>query len=104
MIEREGTGEVDWKRIIKEAEGKNCKFELNAERDREPVKFLKKWSDMVALAFFHDETGSTVLNTLKAEKLLRGDAGERGITVVKPRSDRGVNKSSSRFYREKRAN
>ena len=52
MIEREGTGEVDWKRIIKEAEGKNCKFELNAERDRKPVKFLKKWSDMVALAFF----------------------------------------------------
>jgi len=54
LIEREGTGEVDWKRIIKEAEGKNCKFELNAERDREPVKFLKKWSDMVALAFFYD--------------------------------------------------
>ena len=65
MIEREGTGEIDWKRTIKEAEGKNCKFELNAERDREPVKFLKEWSDMIALVFFHDEAGNTVLNMLK---------------------------------------
>ena len=56
---------VNWKRIVKEAESKNCKFELNAERDRKPVKLLKEWSDMVTLALFHDETGSTVLNTLK---------------------------------------
>ena len=97
MVQREGARKVDWERVVKEAEGKDCKFKLNAERDRKPVKFLKKWSDMVALAFFHDETGSTVLNTLKTRKLLRRDARKRGVTIVKTRGDRSMNKSSSRF-------
>ena len=97
LVQREGARKVDWERVVKEAEGKNCKFKLNAERDRKPVKFLKEGSDMVALAFFHDETGSTVLNTLKTRKLLRRDARKRGVTIVKTRGDRSMNKSSSRF-------
>ena len=68
------------------------------------MKFLKKWSDMVALAFFHDETGSTVLNTLKTRKLLRRDTRKRGVTIVKTRGDRSMNESSSRFGRKKGAN
>ena len=104
LVQREGARKVDWERVVKEAEGKNCKFKLNAERDRKPVKFLKEWSDMVALAFFHDETGSTVLNTLKTRKLLRRDARKRGVTIVKTRGDRSMNESSSRFGRKKGAN
>ena len=104
LVQREGARKVDWERVVKEAEGKNCKFKLNAERDRKPVKFLKEGSDMVALAFFHDETGSTVLNTLKTRKLLRRDARKRGVTIVKTRGDRSMNKSSSRFGRKKGAN
>ena len=43
---------------------------------------FQKWSDVVAFAFFHDKTDSVVLNTLKTRKLLRGNARERGVTIV----------------------
>ena len=65
---------------------------------------MKEWSDMVALAFFHDETGSTVLNTLKTRKLLRRDTRKRGVTIVETRGDRSMNECSSRFGRKKGAN
>ena len=66
LVQREGARKVNWERVVKEAEGKDCKFKLNAKRNRKPVKFLKKRSDMVALAFFHDKTGCVVLNALKS--------------------------------------
>ena len=44
------------------------------------MKLFKKGSDVVTLAFFHDQTDSVVLNTLKTRKLLRRDAGKRGVT------------------------
>ena len=77
FIERKGTGKVGREGVVKEAESKNSEFELNAERYRKPVKLLKKWRDVVAFAFFHDETDSVVLDPLKTSKLLRGNARER---------------------------
>ena len=77
FIERKGAGKVGREGVVKEAESKNSEFELNAERYRKPVKLLKKWRDVVAFAFFHDETDSVVLDTLKTSKLLRGNARER---------------------------
>ena len=68
------------------------------------MQLLKKGSDVIVLAFFHDKTNCTVLNALKAAKLLRGDTRKRGIAVVKSRGYRGMNKGSSGFDREKGAN
>ena len=68
------------------------------------MQLLKKGSDVIVLAFFHDKTSCTVLNVLEAAKLLRGDTRKRGIAVVKSRGYRGMNKGSSGFDREKGAN
>ena len=43
---------------------------------------FKRWSDVVAFALFHDKTDSIVFNMLKTRKLLRGNARERGVTIV----------------------
>ena len=68
------------------------------------MKLLKKWRDVVAFAFFHDETDSVVLDTLKTSKLLRGNARERGVAIVKARGNSSMNQGGSRFRREKRPN
>ena len=81
-MERKGARKVGRERVVKKAESKNSKFELDAKRYRKPVKLLKKWSDVVTFAFFRDETDSVVLNTLKTRKLLRGNTRERRVTIV----------------------
>ena len=55
------------------------------------MQLLKKWSDVVAFALFHDKTDSVVLNTLKTRKLLRGNAREREVTRVYARGDSSMN-------------
>ena len=64
----------------------------------------KKWSDVVAFAFFHDETRSIVLNALKTRKLLIGNARKRGVAIVKTRGDSSMNQGGRGFWREKRLN
>ena len=68
------------------------------------MKLYKKWSDVVAFAFFHDETSSIVLNTLKTRKLLNGNARERGVAIVEARGDSSMNQGGSGFWREKGPN
>ena len=52
FVERKGLRKVGRERVVKKAENKNSKFELDAKRYRKPVKLLKKWSDVIAFAFF----------------------------------------------------
>ena len=68
------------------------------------MKLYKKWSDVVAFAFFHDETRSIVLYTLKTRKLLNRNARERGVAIVKTRGDSSMNQGGSAFWREKGPN
>ena len=68
------------------------------------MKLYKKWSDVVAFAFFHDEMRSIVLNALKTRKLLIGNARKRGVAIVEARGDGSMNQSGSGFWRKKRPN
>ena len=43
---------------------------MNSKGKGEPVKLYQKRSDVVPLALFEYKTGCTVMNALKAEKLI----------------------------------
>ena len=58
------------------------------------MKLYKKRGDVVAFAFFHDETRSIVLNTLETRKLLSRNARKREVVIVEARGDSSVNQSA----------
>ena len=57
-------------------ESQNSQFVLNAKFQRRPVKLNEDGCDMLTLSLFSDETGGTVLNSLKTIDLIRCDTGQ----------------------------
>ena len=57
-------------------ESQNSQFVLNLKFQRLPVKLNEDGSDMLTLSLFSDETGGTVLNSLKTIDLIGCDTGQ----------------------------
>ena len=72
-------------------------FVLNTKFQRQPVKLSEDGSNMLVLSLFSDETGRTVLNSLKTIYLIRSDTSQCRITKMKMRGNNRMNKTSSRF-------
>ena len=68
------------------------------------MKILENGSNMFPFPLFVLKKSCTILNSLKARQLIRRDAIKRGIAIVKPRSDRRMNKSRNRARCEKMMN
>ena len=68
-------------------ESQNSQFVLNTKFQRKPVKLSEDGCNMLVLFLFGDETGGTVLNSLKTIYLIRSDTGQGWIfckiTVVR---------------------
>ena len=70
----------------------------------QPVKLSENGCNMLVLSLFSDETGWTVLNFLKTSYLIRSDTSQCWITKIKTRGNNRINKTSSRFFSQVRAN
>ena len=54
-------------------ESQNSQFVLKTKFQRQPVKLSEDGCNMLVLSLFSDETGRTVLNSLKTIYLIRSD-------------------------------
>ena len=56
--------QICWGFIMDTFESKGEKFIFNPSLDRQPVKFLQNWSDVIVLRDFTDNSGGIGLETL----------------------------------------
>ena len=66
-------GQIWRKSTLKMTGSQNSQFVLNTKFQRQPVKFSEDGCNVLVLSLFSDETGGTVLNSLKTIYLIRSD-------------------------------
>ena len=64
------------KSTLEMTESKNSQFVLNTKFQRQPVKLSEDGCNMIMLSLFSNETGGTVLNSLKTIYLIRSDTSQ----------------------------
>lgn len=69
LVDRKKRWEVGRQSSIKATEGESGEFVLDPVLNRKPVEFYEKRGNMCSLGFSENETGSVVLNSLKARDL-----------------------------------
>ena len=104
LINVQNRGQIWRKSTLEMTESQNSQFVLNTKFQRQPVKLSEDGCNMLVLSRFSDETGRTVLNSLKMIYLIRSDTSQSWITKIKTRGNNRINKTSSRFFSQVRAN
>ena len=95
---------VNWERVpSKWRKAKAASLWLNTKFQRQPVKLSEDGCNMLIFSLFSDETGGTVLNSLKTIYLIKSDATQGWITKIKTRGNNRIYKASSRFFSQFRA-
>ena len=104
LINMQNRGQIWRKSTLEMTESQNSQFVLNTKLQRQPVKLSEHGCNMLMLSLFSDETGRTVLNSLKTIYLIRSDTSQCRITKIKTRGNNRINKTSSRFFSQARYN
>ena len=104
LINVQNRGQIWRKSTLEMTESQNGQFVLNTKFQRQPVKLSENGCNMLVLSLFSDETGWTVLNFLKKSYLIRSDTSQCWITKIKTWGNNRINKTSSRFFSQVRAN
>ena len=85
------------KSTLEVTENQNSQFVLNTKFQRQPVKLSEDGCNMLMLSLFSDESGGTVLNSLKTIYLIRSDTSQGWITKIKTQGIIRIYKTSSPF-------
>ena len=104
LIIVQNRGQIWRKSTLEMMESQNSQFVLNGKFQRQPVKLSEDGCNMLVLSFFSDETGGTVLNSLKTIYSIRSDTSQGWITKIKTRGNNRIYKTSSRFFSQVRVN
>ena len=73
-------GQIWRKSTLEMTESQNSQFVLKTKLQRQPVKLSEDGCNMLVLSLYSDETGRTVLNSLKTIYLIRSDTSQGRIT------------------------
>ena len=104
LINVQNNEQIWRKSTLEMTESQNSQFVLNTKFQRHPVKLSEDGCNTLVLSLFSDETGGTVLNSLKTIYLIRSDTSQSWIAKIKTRGNNRINKTSSRFFSQVRAN
>ena len=102
LINMQNRGQIWRKTTLEVTESQNSQFVLNTKFKRQPVKLSEDGCNILVLSLFSDETGGTVLNSLKTVYLIKSDTSQCWITKIKTRGNNRINKTSSRFFSQGR--
>lgn len=86
--------------IIDSFETEKGKFVLDAFFNWEPMKRIKKGSDMSRFGRFEDQSNSIVLNFLKAGDKVFGTASQKRVAVIESRQNKGTDEGYCGVFRE----
>ena len=81
--------------MIKAAEGKCKKLEINSEIYGQLVEFDQKGGDMMSLTLSENKFSSIALDSLKAWKLFRWKAGQERVAIAKTAQNERCDKQGS---------